>query len=55
MLIIDVVRFILYILSLLLIVAWYLTGRKKKLLMRLAGVTIIIASLLTFYTLMSRR
>lgn len=55
MLVIDVVRFILYALSLILIIAWYATGRKNTLLMRLAGVTIIIASLLTFYILMNRR
>lgn len=55
MLMIDVLRFILYAASLVLILVWYATGRKEKILMRLAGVTIIIASILTFYTLTKHR
>ena len=48
-------RMILYALGLILILAWFFTGRKQMILARLAGIIIIIASLLTFYSLMTER
>jgi hypothetical protein len=55
MLLILWLRIILYALGLMLVLAWFFTGRKQMILARLAGIIVIIASLLTFYSLMSER